>query len=225
MAAHAGGAILTTRGRTRGRAALELDRRELLRALTVLAGGALSPGCASFVLEERSAGAARGATRRVLDPGERETLAIAAEAILPATDTPGARDAGVPEFIEWMLADWLEEEEAREFRAGLAGLDDLAAARSGTGFASSDDAVRHAVLTELDLASREQSAPGGPSLLPSQGRGPARAPRDFFVALRELVLVGYYTSEIGATQELRRFVAGGYEPCVPYARLGRAWSE
>ena len=52
-----------------------------------------------------------------------------------------------------------------------------------------------------------------------------RSPGPFFPWLKELTVVGYYTSEIGATQELRYVhVAGQYDGDVPYRKVGRAYS-
>jgi hypothetical protein len=135
--------------------------------------------------------------------------------ILPATDTPGAREAGVPAFIEHMLADWFEPDERRMFVDGLARLDALARAKGASAFAAASEAQQGEILGAL-----EQEALGGdpgPSFLTGY-RLPTAAPRVFFKALKELVLVGYYTSQIGATQELHwNPVPGRFEPCAHLA--------
>jgi hypothetical protein len=47
----------------------------------------------------------------------------------------------------------------------------------------------------------------------------------FFRTFKELTLVGYYTSEIGATRELHHApVPGRYDGCVPLAQVGRTWA-
>jgi hypothetical protein len=48
--------------------------------------------------------------------------------------------------------------------------------------------------------------------------------KSYFRMLKDLVLVGYYTSEVGATQELRANPMGVFRSDVPYAEVGRAWS-
>jgi hypothetical protein len=51
----------------------------------------------------------RGRPLQALDPHQAETVATIAELILPATDTPGAREAQVPEFIDVILAEWYDD--------------------------------------------------------------------------------------------------------------------
>ncbi len=204
-------------------AAPRLERRELLRLLALAAGGALSPACVSLVAERRSD--APGGAPPALGPDERELLAAACECVLPATDTPGARGAGVPEFIEGLLAGWFEPSEVARFRAGLAGLERRARERAGSSFAAAPEELQSALLSELEQQALAARAGGGPSLLGARIGGSAAPPEDFFSLLKQLVLVGYYTSEIGASRELARFVAGSYEPCIPFAQLGRAWSD
>ena len=48
---------------------------------------------------------------RILDPHQHETVAAVAELIIPETDTPGARAAGVSEFIDLIVAEWYTEEQ------------------------------------------------------------------------------------------------------------------
>lgn len=148
----------------------------------------------------------------VLGTAQREALAAAAETILPATDTPGAREAGVPAFIEHMLADWFEPDERAAFLAGLARLDALAREQGATAFAAADEAQKTGILAALEQEAL--AAGGGPGFLIGY-RLPTQAPRAFFTALKELVLVGYYTSQLGATRELHwNPVPGSYEPCA-----------
>lgn len=57
----------------------------------------------------------------------------------------------------------------------------------------------------------------------SRSRDSARRP--FFRTMKELTVVGYYTSEVGATEELRHeAVPGRHEGCVPFSRIGRTWA-
>ena len=59
--------------------------------------------------------------------------------------------------------------------------------------------------------------------------GPPWAPGDvgrgaFFRTLKELVLVGYYTSEVGASEELKVNPMGVWLPDIPYSQVGRSWA-
>jgi hypothetical protein len=50
-------------------------------------------------------------------------------------------------------------------------------------------------------------------------------PSHYFTLMKQLTLLGYFTSEIGATQALRyEAVPGRYEGCVPYKKGDKAWA-
>ena len=81
-------------------------------------GGALSPACTRVLLGEHPA-APTSAREAVFSPAQRAIVDAAAERIIPETDTPGARAAGVPAFIELMVGEWYSEEERASFLAGV----------------------------------------------------------------------------------------------------------
>ncbi|HEY3279976.1 MAG TPA: gluconate 2-dehydrogenase subunit 3 family protein [Gemmatimonadales bacterium] len=155
-----------------------------------------------------------GAVLRVLDPQQSELVATIAELIIPQTDTPGARAAGTHQFIDLALAEWMDDADRQRFLAGLADVDARARAAHGGGFLQCSPAQQSAVLTGLDedLAAERDAARAGTAW---RGR-PAAPDRSFFQTMKRLTLVGYYTSEIGATQELHyQIIPGRYEPCYP----------
>ena len=126
----------------------------------------------------------------------------------------------MPEFIEHMLADWFEADERERFRKGLARLDALARERGAGAFAAASEAQQTEILGALEQ--QALAAEPGPSLLIGY-RVPTAAPTEFFTALKELTLVGYYTSQIGATQELHwNPVPGRFEPCAHRAGVSGA---
>jgi hypothetical protein len=146
-------------------------------------------------------------TPQALPTDEARTLAAACERIMPATDTPGAGAVGVPQFIDRAMADWCEPAEAQRLRAGLASLDAQARAQFKTPFAA--------------LTAERQDA----LLRAAEAEGKAAPQPHWFPALRELVTVGYFTSEMGATKALRYDpVPGDYRGCVPLKEIGRAWA-
>jgi hypothetical protein len=203
--------------------ALVLERREFLRALTLLIGAPLSSSCAAWVLQGCSA--SRRAAGPPLAPAIRELIDCAVERIIPTTDTPGARAAGVGEFIERMLAGWMEEGERERFLAGLEELDRLARQASAPGFAAASEAQQDDVLAELERRALAERDPRAPTLLnPLTRTAPPQA--QIFASLKELTVVGYYTSEVGASTELLYgHLHGSYRACVPLGAIGRAWAE
>ncbi len=147
---------------------------------------------------------ARVGTLRALNAHQNETVATIAELIIPKTDTPGAREAGVPAFIDVMLADWAGDDQRQMFTAGLANVDERSRALFGKEFVACSEAQQTQILTDLDaeLARLRDTK--------------SDASKNFFQAMKWLTLTGYYTSEVGATSELHyRVVPGHYEPCYP----------
>jgi hypothetical protein len=144
---------------------------------------------------------------QVLDPHQDHTVSVIAEHIIPETDTPGARAAGVNEFIDLMLAEWLDDDERAGFLRGLAAVDARSLNMFGTVFVQLTEARQLALLEGLDA---EVTAL----------RGADAAGNDhFFNRMKWLTLFGYYTSEIGQTQELQASVVPGrYDPCGPVLR-------
>jgi hypothetical protein len=157
---------------------------------------------------------ARGAPPRVLSPQQSELVATIAELILPATDTPGARAAGVPQFIDLALAEWLDIDDRQRFLAGLTDVDARSRKRFSRDFTACTPDQQTEILTLLDA---EVSA-----LRAAESRGDkveASPPQRFFRMMKRLTLVGYYTSEVGATQELHNpIIPGRYDACVVLER-------
>jgi len=176
-----------------------MDRREALRRAALMLGGVISAPVITGVL---AGCGGKGRRSGVLSAEQLEFVATIADHIIPETDTPGARAVGVHEFIDAMLAEAYAAEERQRFVAGLADVDRRARSAHGRSFMECPAAEQLAVLETLDGAA-----------------DPA------FRALKELTVVGYYTSEIGATRELHHEpVPGRYDGCVPLAKIGRTWA-
>ncbi len=184
-----------------------MDRRELLRILgTITAGSLLSrlaPNQLYALGLETHRRLAGHTPLRVLDPHQHETVAAAAELIIPATDTPGAQAAGVSEFIDLMVAEWYTEEERARFLDGLADLDRRSRAAIGRLFVEAPESYQEQVLSELQAELLTFRATGG------------KPEERFFHQLKYLTLYGYYTSKVGLEQELHwTAIPGRYDPCV-----------
>jgi len=186
-----------------------IDRREALRRAALMLGGVISAPVIAGVLD--------GCGRRrsgALSSEQLELVATIADHILPETDTPGARAVGVDEFIDAMLAEGYAGEGRARFFAGLADVDARARAACGRPFLECAREQQRAVLEDLDHETFAEPAPR-----------PGSADVPFFRTFKELTLVGYYTSEIGATRELHHQpVPGRYDGCVPLAKIGRTWA-
>jgi gluconate 2-dehydrogenase gamma chain len=155
-----------------------MKRRELVQWLVATAGLTalenLAPADLLALGRDVHARATPHGTRRTLTAHAQQTVTLAAERILPATDTPGATDAGVSAFIEKMLTDWHTPAERERFLAGLRDLDVRCRARASRDFVDCPEADQIAVLTALDDAHEE-----------------------WFGRLKYLTVYGYCTSEVG----------------------------
>jgi gluconate 2-dehydrogenase gamma chain len=208
---------------------LMLNRRE----------AALSFGALWTTLSIPAGAVAQGAatlawTPKALTAAQARTLEVVAELIVPATDTPGARQAGVPQFVDRALGDYCTPEDAQAIRAGLDGIAGDARAAHGTTFISLTPDQQTALLKRYDTEARgprvATAAVGrgetetGLSNQPSSAVAPPKGP-SFFPVLKDLVTVGYFTSELGATKAVRYDpVPGAYRGCVPLSQIGRAWA-
>jgi len=183
-----------------------IDRREALRRAALMLGGVISAPVIAGVL----AGCQGRRHSGALSSEQLELVATIADHILPETDTPGARAVGVHQFVDAMLAEGYAGPDRARFIAGLADVDARARAACGRPFL---ECAREQQRTVLDHLDRETFA------------RPARSAPPFFRMFKELTLVGYYTSEVGATRELRHApVPGRYDGCVPLAHIGRTWA-
>lgn len=195
-----------------------IDRREALRRTALLLGGAISaPTLAAFLAGcEAPPVAEKGWKPAALTDEQGAMVATIAEQIIPATNTPGARAAGVHRFIDKMLAEYYQPAERDAFLAGLADVDRRARETKGKSFLRLSAADQHDVLASLDAEAYRRTSPRAVA---------APTPPPFFRTMKELTLLGYYTSQVGATVELRHApVPGRFEGCIPLSRVGRAWA-
>ena len=192
-----------------------MDRRQALKRIAALSGGALSMTTVSAVLGGCRATDKENSdyTLQVMTPHQNELATVISERIIPATDTPGAKAARVNQFIDKLLADWNTEEEKKHFLKGLDSVDETAKNMHNKPFLELSEERQINVLENKEQEARDNPMRGSDL-------------RPFFRMMKEYTLVGYYTSEIGATEELRwNHVAGRYDGCDPYSKVGRAWSS
>jgi len=176
----------------------KLNRRELLLGAVFLAGGAAA--LTRFV-RQSTAGADVGP---VFSPDQFALLEQVADTMIPATDTPGALDAGVPAFLRDMLANWGSPQSHAQILAVLDSIEKQAWSRFGAAFLALPGERKLEVMRNIDADALARQDPA-------------------YGKFKWLVLVGYYQSEIGATQELRyELVPGAWRSCLPLVEVGRA---
>ena len=145
-----------------------------------------------------------------------------AEIIIPKTTTPGAIEVGVPGFIDTMLKEVYAKEAQDEFLKGLAEFDADAQKTYGESFAGCDPEQRTALVKKHHDAAFAGKVEGGSSGWWNAGGG---GDKPFILKVKELTLLGFFTSEAGATQVLQyNPVPGPYKGCVPLADVGKTWA-
>ncbi|HKO15059.1 MAG TPA: gluconate 2-dehydrogenase subunit 3 family protein [Gemmatimonadaceae bacterium] len=196
---------------------LSIDRREAIRRVSALLGGvalvggsAIWTGCA----RDRAAVVASSAGVGAFTPPDIALLDDVADTILPETSTPGARAAHTGAFMAMMVTDCYDERDQKIFKDGMAKLDAAARTAGAASFTAATPAQRLSVLEALD---REQKA-----------YMDAKKPDDpahYFRMMKELALLGYFTSEIGYTKAQRYVESPGrFDSCVPYHPGDKAWA-
>lgn len=182
-----------------------MRRRDVLRSLSALAlGPLLSPLSAGQRMRLGAAlhapNVAAGARLEVLDARQAALVLAVADTVLPRTDTPGALDAGVVEFLDRLLASWHTELERTQFLAGLDAFDAQCRAATGKAFDALDQAGRSGFLSGVDGAPR-----GAP------GTGPA-----FYARLKEVTVFAFLTSKPVQDAVFKTpVIPGRFEGCVP----------
>jgi len=189
-----------------------VTRREAIRRVSALLGGAALIGQGAWLA---GCTTAASASSELFSASDVVLLDEIADTILPETKTPGAKAAGVGPFIAMMVSDTYDPREQRVFRDGLETLDRESRRQNGGGFMASSPAQRLALLERLDREAVEYM------------RQPGNADRPhYFRMMKELTLLGYFTSEIGYTQAMRYVESPGrFEPCITYTVGDKAWAQ
>ena len=205
-----------------------MKRREALIRVAALMGGTLS--ASALQAFERvytaghglAAGASNGATPTApptLNASQRATVSAVVNVMIPRTDTPGALDVGVPALIDLMLRDVYTQSDRDRYLTGLADLDTAATSATGQKFVALESKQQLALVRKFhDTALAEER---------QQRSAHAHLERPFILMTKELTLLGFFTSEVGATQVLQYVaVPGSYHGCLPLEKAGngKTWA-
>ncbi len=184
-----------------------LNRREWLRQASAVAAvplleGVLPADLAAWGREVHASLDAQGAGG--IDADLMRLLSAVCERIIPTDETPGAVAAGVPRFIDHMLANWYDPAERERVATGLRDLEGQQRQRFGRSFVDADEPQQATWLLELDR----------------QGA------KSWFGTVKYLTIWGYYTSEVGVKAELRQWPSPGrYDGCAPYEPRARSTAQ
>jgi len=191
-----------------------MQRREALRLL--MAGGVLPALPTNLFAFFQGAHPASGYTLRTLNPHQNDTVVAMIDQIIPATDTPGAKGARVNEFIDVILTEWADAEERKNFLDGLAGVDKQANDLFAKNFVDASPAQQVTLLRSMDesvAAQRTRRMRHGNTIPEERDK---QLHGEFFNVFKGITVHGYYTSEIGFSQELNlQIIPGAQHGCTP----------
>lgn len=193
-----------------------MDRREALRKTALLMGAAVSATGLAGIMQGCKATPELTYVPSFFTEEQARIVSELAQIIIPKTDTPGAKEAGVPGFIDQILKECYKKEDQDKFITGLTEFEAAAKAAHGDSFVYLD--------TEKQLAfvkAQNEAAVTAVKADPSQ-------PRPFILMAKELTLLGFFTSEPGATQVLQyEPVPGSYKGCIPLSEAGngKTWAS
>lgn len=163
----------------------------------------------------REAHPAQGYALQTLNPHQNATVVAMTDLILPATDTPGAKGAMVNEFIDVVLTGWATDEERANFLNGLAEVDKESNELCGKDFVDATAVQQTALLRSMDDKAM-YDALHAPRMMDPVRRPYTQMEGSFWTVFKGMTLHGYYTSEIGFSQELKlQVIPGALHGCMP----------
>ncbi|MDQ2658374.1 MAG: gluconate 2-dehydrogenase subunit 3 family protein [Bacteroidota bacterium] len=193
-----------------------MDRREALKRTALLMGGAVSAPAIMGILKGCAPKPGIDWKPVFLKEDQASIISTLSDIIIPRTDTPGAVDAGVPGFIDQMLKEVYKEEDQKFFMDGLVAFNEGAKSGYGDAFADLDEDDQAAYVKTVHNAAVDAEKTTEPA-----------PKRPFILMMKELTMLGFFTSEPGATQVLQYVaVPGAYKGCIPLSEAGngKTWA-
>jgi hypothetical protein len=189
-----------------------MNRREALSRVALLVGGTVVG--AEFFLSGCKANEDKVGASIDFSENDIAYLDEIAETIIPKTDTPGAKDARVGEFMTVMVKDCYDENQQKIFLDGMAKINDASKSQFSKGFMDITPEQRKELLTAIDKESKDY-----------HNNKKHEDPPHYFHLMKQLTLLGFFTSEPGATQALNYIeTPGRFDPCMPYKKGDKAFA-
>lgn len=188
-----------------------MDRRELLKMITVLTGAAM---IGNDVLLSGCSPGAKKSKNNLFNAQEERFLDEVADTMLPDTaKSPGAKAAKVGSWMTVIVSDCYTEIDQKAFKEGIVKLNAASEKMHGTGFLKATAPQRLALLLAMDKEAKDYQLNKG------------SLPNHYFTMMKQLSFWGYFSSEVGATKAMRYVAAPGrYEGSVPYKKGDKSWA-
>ncbi|HBD43018.1 MAG TPA: hypothetical protein DC011_04855 [Bacteroidetes bacterium] len=190
-----------------------ISRKEAIRRAGLMMGG--------FVFAPALTGVLNGCTPQAgewtpvaFDKDQATTIKAVVDTIFPETDTPSASQAGIPGFIDELLTRNSSEDDQTAFMNELNEFMEQSELDLGVPFADAESTVQAEYLMEIHKTASGQGETLKNTSIP-----------DYFMKMKWMTVVGYFTSEAGATQVLRyAAIPGPYQGCIQFEDVGRTWA-
>jgi len=187
-----------------------MDKREAIQKVSWILGGTI---IGSSIFLEYGCNSSTQQVSDFFDKSTTDLLNEVAETILPQTNTPGAKEAKVGEFMNVMLKDCYTTPDQEIFKVGIKSLEKGCKDKTGKNFLDCSPAERTTYLSALDTEQKSYTE-----------KKSAQDPAHYFRMMKELTLLGFFTSEVGATKALKYVeTPGSYNGNLPYKKGDRAW--
>lgn len=189
-----------------------MNRKEAITRTALLIGGVVSIPNILGVLNGCKSRSDVNWDHLFFDTNQAKLIEVLSDIFIPETDTPGASQAGVPAFIEEMIFTGYDENKRKLFLLGLKSFNQLSIESHGKDFIELhiDDQLKFANYFNRHSYRNENTE---------------NSAKIFFLNVKELTLIGYFTSEIGAKKTLRYLkIPGRYEGCIPFDKVGKSWA-
>lgn len=219
-----------------------MDRRDAVKSVAFLLGGALSATTIGVFLDSCNSPSTK-ASGKLFSADQEKLITEIADVIIPTTSTPGAKAAGVGPFIALMVRDCYPAAAQKVFVKGLEDLEKQSNDTYKKSFLEISPAQQHELLNKFREATiaavkvdKEKQDKEYENILQKKSEkespGNAMLPKDkskdapqFFAIARDLTLLGYFTSEIGATKAMAYVdIPGRYDGCVDLKPGQKAWA-
>jgi hypothetical protein len=198
-----------------------MNRRNALARVALLMGGTLTaPTMIAFLDGCKTSNETANAASFAFSPDQLGMVSEIAEIIIPKTDTPGAKDAKVGEFIQLMLKDCYYPKDQKSFMNGLAKLEEKDFMK-----ATPEEQTSLLTTAETNAGTESKRIDGERKKTKDAGQTFEEPGVPFFRLMKELTLLGYFTSEQGAQQALEYVsVPGRYDGCIDLKLGQKAWA-
>jgi hypothetical protein len=186
-----------------------INRREAVRRIALLMGGAMIGS--KYILSGQPV--PMKVSDIVFTDADKALMDEIGETIIPATSIPGAKAVGIGPFMAMMVNDCYDDKDHAAFKDGLTRINDAARAKYSKSFLECSPEERTAVCNALDAEQKAYKKDKGKD-----------DPFRYFKMMKELTVLGYFSSEIGCTQAIRFIeVPGAYHGDVPYKKGDKVW--